>query len=209
MVLAFFFLLRVGEYTPASPNQSRRTVPLRRQDVKLWRGTALVPLVSPWEVLASADGVTITLENQKNGNKGCILHHDRSTEDCMCPVRAAAGLIWASRSLGPSAPLGSFLGANGSSGRVSSSDIRSAVRLAVDLDGLQARGYDPSRVGSHSLRSGGAIALKLAGYDSDTIKKLGRWSSNTYLVYIQTQIAQLTQGIAENMRRPLRWHVVG
>jgi hypothetical protein len=29
-----------------------------------------------------------------------------------------------------------------------------------------------------------------------SLKNLGRWSSNTYLVYIQTQIVQLTAGVA-------------
>ena len=50
--------------------------------------------------------------------------------------------------------------------------------------------------------------LKLQGYDMMTIKKLGRWSSDTYLLYIQSQIANLTQGIAERMARPLTFHLV-
>lgn len=56
-----------------------------------------------------------------------------------------------------------------------------------------------SRIGSHSLRSGGAVALHLAGLDHTTIKKLGRWSSDTYLLYIQTQVANLTHGVASRM----------
>ena len=34
IVLAFFFLLRVGEYTPSA--KEKRTVPLRGRDIKLW-----------------------------------------------------------------------------------------------------------------------------------------------------------------------------
>ena len=75
--------------------------------------------------------------------------------------------------------------------------------------GLEAQGFDISRVGSHSLRSGGAMALRLAGYNDDTIKKLGRWSSNTYLIYIQTQVALLSQGVALLMARRLQFHNVG
>ena len=51
--------------------------------------------------------------------------------------------------------------------------------------------------------------MKLAGYDSDVIKKLGRWSSNTYLLYIQTQIAQLTADVASRMSRRLTFQNVG
>ena len=208
IVVAFFFLLRVGEYTPHS-NPNRRTVPLRRKDVKLWKGTDRIALDSPSYELAQADGVTIRLENQKNGEKGCVLHHDRSADPALCPVRAMVALIQASQGMADDAGLGSFRTRNGQPGRVTAHDIRAAVRQSVELDGLESKGFDVDRVGSHSLRAGGAIMLKLAGYDSDTIKKLGRWSSNTYLVYIQSQIAQLTTGVAERMRRPLRWHAVG
>jgi len=38
--------------------------------------------------------------------------------------------------------------------------------------------------------------------------KLGRWSSNTYLIYIQCQIGQLTVGIATAMARILHFHNV-
>jgi hypothetical protein len=92
---------------------------------------------------------------------------------------------------------------------VSASDIRAAIRLCAVADNLESSGYDLRRIGSHSLRSGGAMRLKLAGYDDDIIKKLGRWTSNTYLHYIQTQIGNLTAGIATNMARVLRFYNVG
>ena len=106
-------------------------------------------------------------------------------------------------------PLGTFTDEAGQRQQVSATEIRAAVRHAASLDDLEARGYDLGRIGSHSLRSGGAVALKLAGHDSDIIKKLGRWSSNTYLIYIQTQIAQLSAGIARSISRQLRFTNVG
>lgn len=210
VVVAFFFLLRVGEYTPNyDRTRKKRTVPLRRQDVRLWKGNREISTEDPWERLAEADGATITLENQKNGQKGCVLHHTATKDSSMCPVLALARLVHASRGLPRSTGLGTFRKGGSDSGRVTANDIRAAVRQSVELDHLEAQGYDASRIGSHSLRSGGAIALRLAGYDSDMIKKLGRWSSNTYLIYIQSQIAQLTAGVAEGMRQPLRWLQVG
>ena len=41
------------------------------------------------------------------------------------------------------------------------------------------------------------------------IKMMGRWSSGTYLTYIQTQIAELTTGVASAMSQMLTYHVVG
>jgi hypothetical protein len=50
--------------------------------------------------------------------------------------------------------------------------------------------------------------LKLAGYDN-IIQKLGRWSSTTYQTYIQSQIGQLTAGVARRMAAiALRFHII-
>jgi hypothetical protein len=84
-------------------------------------------------------------------------------------------------------------------GTIVSADERSTGRQLV-LD----------RIGSHSLRSGGAMHLNVAGYDHDVIHKLGRWSSNPYLVYIKIHIGQLTDGVAQRMAAiSLRFHLVG
>jgi hypothetical protein len=67
IVLDFFFLLRVGEYTHSWDN--RRTIPLRKKDIQLWQAGTILPNDSPLDVLTSADLVTVCLENQKNGRK--------------------------------------------------------------------------------------------------------------------------------------------
>ena len=122
---------------------------------------------------------------------------------------ALAQLIHAIMGRGPCTSIGLFWDAQGQPGRIMAAKVRAAVRASVDLDGLEAKGCNANQVGSHSLQSGGAIALKLAIYDEATIKKLGRWSSNTYLIYIQNQISQLTVGVATAMGQTLRWHHMG
>ena len=206
-VVAFFFLLRVGEYTPSGG--VTRTVPLRKGDVKLWRGTTLLNNDADYTELCSADAVTITLENQKNGNKGDTLHHSKAGGSVMCPVKAMAWIMCSLQGKPGDTPLGTYWDEYHRRRQVNASDMRMALRAAAARSGLEAKGYDLSRIGNHSLRSGGAVALKLAGYDSDVIKKLGRWSSNTYLIYIQSQIAQLTEGIATSMSQRLTLHNVG
>ena len=46
------------------------------------------------------------------------------------------------------------------------------------------------------------MALKFAGADRDDIKKMGRWSSDTWLVYIHDQIAEYSEGWTKKMDIP-------
>ena len=58
-----------------------------------------------------------------------------------------------------------------------------------------------TQVSTHSLRSGGATAMFLNGVDEITIKKMGRWSSDTFLIYIQEQLSLFSKGISEKMSK--------
>jgi hypothetical protein len=207
IVLAFFFLLRVGEYTPS--REKRRTIPLRKKDIRLWRAGTILPNDSPLDVLISADSVTICLENQKNGHKNALLHHTSSNDTSVDLVKSAAILIHAIRNLPETTPIGSFIDDLARIQRITADEICSAIQIGAIQSNLAAHGYSMSRISSHSIRSGGAMHLKLAGYDNDIIQKLGRWSSTTYLHYIQTQIGQLTAGIAQQMASvALQFHIV-
>ena len=64
---------------------------------------------------------------------------------------------------------------------------------------LNKQSIDHDLVGTHSLRAGGAMALKLHGYDNTTIMKMGRWTSLIYLQYTQNQIAHLSKDISKKM----------
>ena len=202
IIMAFFFLLRVGEYTPSS--DQRQTVPLRKKDIRLWRGAEQLNNDADLMTLLSADNVTICLENQKNGDRMSTVHHQTSGDATLDPVRAVAHLLFAIRGMPDTTPLGTYHSTNGRVCQVRASAILAAVRLAALQCNLAAQGYDISRIGTHSLQSGGAMALKLAGYDHDMIRKLGRWNSDTYLHYIQSQIGELTAGVARSMAR-LTW----
>jgi len=205
VVLAFFFLLRVGEYTQAP--EPRQTVPLRRKDIKLWRNNVLLDHTLPLDELLQADAASIKLDNQKNGFRGATLHHTASG-NTLCPVKSVARLVSQIATLPDTTGIGTYVDPVGVVRRVTSTEIRAAVQMGAANDNLEAMGYDLTRIGSHSLRSGGATHLKLCGYDETTIKKLGRWSSNTYLIYIQSQIGELTAGVATAMSRILRFHQV-
>jgi hypothetical protein len=149
------------------------------------------------------------LENQKNGVKGSAVHHASSGDADIDPVCSLARLVHRIATLPPSTPLGTFISANGRQAQASANDIAAMLRNGASGDNLPNAGYDLARIGTHSLRSGGAISLALNGVDSTIIMKMGRWSSNTYLKYIQSQIGELTHGLSSAMARPMRFHRVG
>ena len=71
---------------------------------------------------------------------------------------------------------------------------------------LQERGIDPDMIGAHSLRAGGAMALKIMEYADSTIRKFGRWTSDTWQMYIHSQISKLYEGVAQKMSTPINFH---
>jgi hypothetical protein len=83
------------------------------------------------------------------------------------------------------------------------------VREAARLTNLLDHGYNRKCIGAHSLRASEAMAMKLNGVDAETIKKVGRWMSSTFLIYIYSQIAALNAGLAQQMVNPLYFQNIG
>jgi hypothetical protein len=76
VTIAFYDLLRVGEYTsPASP-QEEWTIPLRMCNVKLWKQGIVLSHSSSLTTLLTADSATICIAHTKNGTKGAVVHHE-------------------------------------------------------------------------------------------------------------------------------------
>jgi hypothetical protein len=196
VTIAFFFLLRVGEYTMPRRNVRTRTVQFRVQDVIFRRNGIVLPNSTPLPDLLTADSVTLHLDNQKNGQRGATIHHT-ACPTSFCPVKALARRVCSivSQRCDPATPL-SYVSPGV---HVLSNNIIALVRHAALETNLVAQGYDLKRVGSHSLRASGAMALKLQGVDDSLIMKLGRWTGLTFLTYIHSQIGALNTGLAQRM----------
>ena len=205
--IAFYYLLRVGEYTYSGANQKRRTTQFRVQDVIFRKGQHIIPNTAPLQRLLQATTATLIIDNQKNGQRGQCIHH-HCTGKANSPIKSLAHRVShiMSHTANQATPLSTYYTPDGAVHNVLASHINQAVKSAVVLLGLSKQGFHPSRVSSHSLRAGGAMALKLHGYDRDTIKKLGRWSSDTFLTYIHEQISAFSAGIAETMSIPIPFH---
>jgi hypothetical protein len=86
---AFYYLLRVGEYTYLGTKQRQRTQQFRVRDVKFWKNGQVLPLNSGATALLDADAATLTRTNQKNGTKGAVIHND-PIHTSHCPIRSLA-----------------------------------------------------------------------------------------------------------------------
>jgi hypothetical protein len=209
ITIMFYFLLRVGEITCPAANRVRRTVQFRRCDTTFWTKRAdgaliRLPPDTPLAQLLLADQVTLKLSNQKNGARDATLHHE-SVEGNLCPVKAVARRFDASRRADPTNPAamlcliapGRFVMAK----HVSQVLQRAAFRTTIWLEGFAL-----NRIGPHSIRASGAMALYLNNVTEQQICIIGRWKSKTWMTYIHSQISAVSAGVSRIMARPVVFH---
>ena len=199
VLIAFYYLLRVGEYTQKSKKKKTRTIQFRLRDIAFKNGNVLIPFDAPAAEFLKATAATMRLSNQKNGIRGSLIHRS-AMRGRFCPVKALVRRFLHLRDNNALKDdiISSYYDHLGV-GHVTDEEIRKAVKRAVIKLGLAKNGLTENRVGSHSLRAGGAMALNFAGAKRDTIKKFGRWSSDTFLLYIHDQIAEYSEGWTERM----------
>jgi len=195
IILAFFFLLRPGEYI----DTNSESTPFTLTDVCFYTGdTFLNHETSTDRQLLAATRVTLTFTTQKNGVRGEVIGLCRSGDPTVCPVLAAARRVIYLRSHGapPGTPLARVFG----SSRITASDITRTIRQAVTLLGVDL-GFLPSDVSARSLRAAGANALLLSNVDPNIIRLIGRWKSDEMLRYLHVQAAPLMADYAKKMLR--------
>jgi hypothetical protein len=93
-MIAFYYLLRVGEYTvKGSRNNTKQMVQFKYEDVTFFRKNnhgelRCLPWDAPVYLISSANGATLKLDNQKNGWKGVYVYHKSNGKAWHCPVCA-------------------------------------------------------------------------------------------------------------------------
>ncbi len=149
------------------------------------------------------------LHTQKNGTKGAVVHHE-AIGSPICPLTAMAHRVAnIQQAKSVTCQLNAVYSESGRCSQVSDRDIGIAVGWGATCDCLLTQGYTLNRISSHSLRAGGAMAMKLSGASDSTIMRVGRWSSLTYLTYIHLQIGALTAGLSKLMATQVRFQNVG
>ena len=137
---------------------------------------------------------------------GDTIHQEALPLEAHCPIKALARRVHHILSMGGSEDtlICAFKESKTSVWQhVTAQNMVKTVRLHVKIHNLTNPKLDPDLIGAHSLRAGGAMALKLNGASDTTIMKLGRWSGLTFLMYIHTQIAHLSQGITTKMNKAI------
>jgi hypothetical protein len=210
-IIAFYFLLRVGEYTKpryitrnGRKMRATRTKQFSYSDVGFFKDEKIVPRASPLETLLACDSATLKITNQKNGRMGETIHQKANGSE-LCPIKALAKRIHHLHTFGGTTEESLLCDyyMNDKWESLHSSDIIQMVRTTAKVLKLHESGIDPDLIGAHSLRAGGAMALRLHGFEDTVIMKMGRWTSLTFLQYIHTQIAHLAQDISQKMSMPL------
>jgi hypothetical protein len=209
ITVMFYFLLRVGEITCPDGNRIRRTVQFRRRDISFWEKRAdgslvRIPHTASLEELLRADEVTIKLTNQKNGTRDATLHHERVPGN-FCPVQAVARRFHASRRADPTNSH-AMLSLVAPGTHVLAKHVNQVLQRAAFRTTIWLEGFELNRIGPHSIRASGAMALYLNNVPEQKICLIGRWKSKTWMTYIHTQIAAVTTGVSRLMARPVVFH---
>jgi len=84
---------------------------------------------------------------------------------------------------------------------VSGKYVRAASRAAATIMGKSKLGSEAKEIGTHSLRSGAAMAMYLDEVPVYSIMLPGRWSSDTFLIYIRKKVEQSSHNISNRMIR--------
>lgn len=157
--LAFFGALRVSELV--SPSK-RAKGGLQCEDLEF-----------------STASVRIWIKRSKTDQmgKGAQLEVFRIAGSHICPVAA----VTCFRDRRPPLP-GSFLI------RADGSSLSKFQFAAVFKKCLSAAGHDPNRYSSHSFRIGAATEAARAGLSVETVKRIGRWDSDRFKLYIRPHL---------------------
>lgn len=170
MLVAFYGLLRVGEFTISSANQKADHV-LLLSDISF----------SPQQG-GQLDQVYIKIRYSKTDQRGRshTLVLPETTPTAMCPVHALREYL-AMRTPGVGQLFWHF----------NKSPLTRYQFTAVVKKSLNARNIPTEGISSHSFRIGACTHFALLGVPDENLMKMGRWSSSAYQRYIRIPMSTL------------------
>jgi hypothetical protein len=200
LTIAFFFLMRPGEYT-STPSD---TTPFTLADVQLFIGHRHLNIFLDSEAnLLASTFCLYTFTDQKNGVRGEVIGLGHSGLPLACPILSTVRHILHlhQHHALPSMPLSTYYCTTGSSTRchpVSPANITLMLCLSISALG-PGIGLLPSDITVKSLRAGGAMALLLAHVDTNIIRLISRWCSDEMLRYLHLQAQPIMRNFASLM----------
>jgi hypothetical protein len=210
-LIAFYYLLRIGEYTTkGARNNSKQTEEFKMGDIMFFAkdtngNLRCLPHDAPDVLIANAEGATMKLDNQKNGWKGVCVYQETNGDKIFCPVRAIGRQYLHLQANGATEK--TIILAYYHEGKrfdVMSDHVSVALKTAaIALKYPILKGIPIERINTHSLRSGSANALALAGYSDMQIQKMGRWQGATFKEYVRNELACFSRACRETCRKSL------
>ena len=196
---AFFFACRSCEYLKVTQAEKRRTDIIRLRNIRFFKDGKLLHHNDP--NLEEADCVSITFEWQKKDERMDTVTQLSSEDELLCPCRVWAKIVRRIREYHGSnddTPV-SAVWRNGRIEHITSDEMVKALQAAVVLIGEEKLGFKKEDIGTHSIRSGAAMAMFLGEIAVYTIMMIGRWSSDAFLRYIRKQVEQFSHNVSKRM----------
>jgi hypothetical protein len=139
---------------------------------------------------------------QKNDDKFETVIHGWTDDPVLCPVLQWARLanrIWSYEGTTRDTPVCTFQRRGGRLDTIASSQVLTRLWTVAHSVGSASLGFEPKKIGTHSLRSGAAMEMYPAGVPVYTIMLIGRRSSDAFLRYIRKQGEQFSRHVAKQM----------
>jgi hypothetical protein len=194
--IAFFFLLRPGEYTGTTNDDTL----FRLQDVYLYIGSrGLDTMLCSEAEVHGATSVSYTFTTQKNGIRNEKIVHGLSGTGLCCPVRATGRRIRYLRRNNAkcTVPIASLCVGNRRTA-IKAQQITETIHQAMTVN-FYRTGIAADEVSARSLRAGGAMALLCGKVDMNLIQILGRWHSDAMIRYLHMRARPIVQHFAAKM----------
>lgn len=191
--------MRAREYSKVPKAEQGRTKILLIRNIRFVRNGRNVSHDDP--ALEMSDCIVITFEMQKKEEKNDTVHHKSSGDTIMCPVKAAAELVRRIRGYPGTdgdTPVSALL-VGSKITHVTSKLMVGYLRDAVKAIGKDILNINAEDIGTHSIRSGAAMAMFMGGLPVYMIMLMGRWSSDAFLRYIRKQIEQFSHDVSAKM----------
>ena len=196
--VAFFFLLRPGEYCAGDTDTV--TTPFNLRDIQFFVGNQpFQATTASSATCAAATFLSLLFTTQKNGVKGESIGHVATGNPRACAVAAIWCRVAHLRKHGatPDTHLAAVF--NGTAwSTVRTAETTAVLRAATTLMGPPV-GFTLEGVSAQSMRAGGAMALLMACVNTDMIRLVGRWRSDVMLRYLHTTAQTFTEGLASRM----------
>ncbi len=198
LIGAFFFAMHSCEYCKS--HGECKTKLLAIKNFHFYKNKKILKLND--NSLHQADVMKIVFESQKTEKKNQSVFHHSTNHPILCPIKIWASIIKRILHIPESLPnttVNTILLANGSKQYLSNNHLITKLRLAARIIGQDELGFTPSEIGLHSLCSGTAMAMFLAGIPISMIKLMGRWASEAFVDYICPQVEKFSSLVSKAM----------